>query len=164
MLYVPATSWCAMASNKPLPLAVVSIIRYPGKHDSASQESLLSLFGPPSLLANDKYFKKFTLPKIRGGGRRVRPAPPWIRYWFLNIYIHWLPVSQRVVFRTALVVWKCVHGFAPCRLSQPGTYSQPTFIGGLFPIPPLFSFPFSSPSILPLSSRPLPSLPVPLEV
>ena len=35
-----------------LPLAVVSIIRYPGKHDSASQESLLSLFGPPSLLAN----------------------------------------------------------------------------------------------------------------
>ena len=35
-----------MASNKPLPLAVVSIIRYPGKHDSASQESLLSLSVP----------------------------------------------------------------------------------------------------------------------
>jgi len=51
-LYVPATSWCAIASNKQLPLAVVSIIRYPGKHDSASQESLLSLFCPPSLLAN----------------------------------------------------------------------------------------------------------------
>jgi len=27
MLYVPATSWCAMASNKSLPLAVVSIGR-----------------------------------------------------------------------------------------------------------------------------------------
>jgi len=29
----------------------------PGKHDSALQESLLSLFGSPSLLANDKYLK-----------------------------------------------------------------------------------------------------------
>jgi len=37
-------------------VAVVSIIRYPGKHESASQESLLSLFGPPSLLANDNIF------------------------------------------------------------------------------------------------------------
>jgi len=72
MFYVPATSWCATASNKSLLLAVVSIIRYPGKHDSASQESLLSLFGPPSLLANDKYFNFFTLPKIRG----APGAPP----------------------------------------------------------------------------------------
>ena len=73
MLYVSATNWCAMASNKSLPLAVVSIIRYPGKHDSASQESLLSLFGPPSLLANDKYFNFFTFPKIRGGGAGCAP-------------------------------------------------------------------------------------------
>ena len=72
-LYVPATSWYAMASNKPLPLAVVSIIRYPRKQDSASQESLLSLFGPPSLLANyDKYFNS-SLPKI---GRRRAPGAP----------------------------------------------------------------------------------------
>jgi len=56
-LYVPATIWCAMASNKPLPLglAVVSIIRYPGKHVQHRYKSLLNLFGPPSLLANDKY-------------------------------------------------------------------------------------------------------------
>jgi len=57
-----------MASNKPLQLAVVSIIRYPGKHDSASQESLLSLFGPLLLLANDKCFIFFP-PKIRGWAR-----------------------------------------------------------------------------------------------
>jgi len=27
--------------------------------------------------------------------------------------LHRLPVSQRVVFKTALMVWKCVHGVAP---------------------------------------------------
>ena len=32
--------------------------------------------------------------------------------------LHWLPVSQRVVFKTALVVWKCVHGVAPVYLSD----------------------------------------------
>jgi len=31
---------------------------------------------------------------------------------------HWLPVSQRPVFKTALVVWKCVHGVAPAYLSD----------------------------------------------
>lgn len=24
--------------------------------------------------------------------------------------LHWLPVSQRVVFKTVLMVWKCIHG------------------------------------------------------
>ena len=32
--------------------------------------------------------------------------------------LHWLSVSQRVVFKTALVVWKCVHGVAPAYLSD----------------------------------------------
>jgi len=27
--------------------------------------------------------------------------------------LHWLPVSQRVVFKTALMIWKCVHDVAP---------------------------------------------------
>jgi len=31
---------------------------------------------------------------------------------------HWLPVSQRVVFETALVVCKCVHGVAPAYLGD----------------------------------------------
>ena len=38
--------------------------------------------------------------------------------------LHWLPVSQRVVFMTALMVWKCVHGVAAAYLSDlcvPGT-------------------------------------------
>ena len=30
----------------------------------------------------------------------------------------WLPVSQRVVFKMALLVWKCVHGIAPAYLSD----------------------------------------------
>ena len=32
--------------------------------------------------------------------------------------LHWLPVSQRVVFKTALMVWKCVHGIVPAYLSD----------------------------------------------
>jgi len=32
--------------------------------------------------------------------------------------LHWLPVSQRVIFKTALTVWKCVHGVAPAYLSD----------------------------------------------
>ena len=30
--------------------------------------------------------------------------------------LHWLPISQRVVFKTALLVWKCVLGVAPVYL------------------------------------------------
>jgi len=32
--------------------------------------------------------------------------------------LHWLPVSQRVVFKTALMVWNCVHDIAPAYLSD----------------------------------------------
>jgi len=32
--------------------------------------------------------------------------------------LHWLPVSQRVVFKTALMVWKCVHSVAPANFSD----------------------------------------------
>jgi len=34
--------------------------------------------------------------------------------------LHWLPVSQRVVFKTALklMAWKCVHGVALAYLSD----------------------------------------------
>ena len=32
--------------------------------------------------------------------------------------LHWLPVSQRVVFKTALMAWKCVHGVASAYLSD----------------------------------------------
>jgi len=32
--------------------------------------------------------------------------------------LHWLPVSQRVVFKTVLMVWKCVHRVASVHLSD----------------------------------------------
>jgi len=32
--------------------------------------------------------------------------------------LHWTPASHWVVFKTALVVWKCVHGVAPAYLSD----------------------------------------------
>jgi len=34
--------------------------------------------------------------------------------------LHWLSVSQRVVFKTDLMVWKCVHGVAAAYLSDLG--------------------------------------------
>jgi len=32
--------------------------------------------------------------------------------------LHWLPVGQRIVFKTALTVWKSVHGVTPAYLSD----------------------------------------------
>jgi len=32
--------------------------------------------------------------------------------------LHWLPVSQPVIFNTALIVWKCVHGVTSAYLSD----------------------------------------------
>ena len=32
--------------------------------------------------------------------------------------LHWMPVSQQVVFKTALMAWKCIHGVAPASLSN----------------------------------------------
>jgi len=32
--------------------------------------------------------------------------------------LRWLPVSQRVIFKTALMVWKCVIGVTPAYLSD----------------------------------------------
>jgi len=32
--------------------------------------------------------------------------------------LHWLPVRQRVVFKTAVLVWKCLHGEAPRYLAD----------------------------------------------
>lgn len=32
--------------------------------------------------------------------------------------LHWLPVHKRVIFKTAVIVWKCLHGAAPCYLAD----------------------------------------------
>ena len=32
--------------------------------------------------------------------------------------LHWLPVRQRIVFKTAVIVWKCLHGEAPVYLAD----------------------------------------------
>jgi len=37
--------------------------------------------------------------------------------------LHWLPVRQRITFKTAMLVYKCRHGMAPPYLS---TYCEPT--------------------------------------
>ena len=37
--------------------------------------------------------------------------------------LHWLPVYQRITFKTAVLVYKCRHGMAPPYLS---TYCEPT--------------------------------------
>jgi len=32
--------------------------------------------------------------------------------------LHWLPVGQRVGFKTAVLIWKCIHGVAPICLQE----------------------------------------------
>ena len=32
--------------------------------------------------------------------------------------LRWLPVVQRVIFKTAVLVWKCIHGVAPVYLQE----------------------------------------------
>ena len=39
--------------------------------------------------------------------------------------VHWLPVRQRVKFKTAVLVFKCLHGLAPAYLAD---YCQPTTV------------------------------------
>ena len=46
------------------------------------------------------------------GVRRIEDITPVLED------LHWLPVSQRVVFKMALMVWKCVHGVTPAYLSD----------------------------------------------
>jgi len=48
------------------------------------------------------------------GAHRCDRITPILEYR----YLHWLPVSQRVVFKTALMIWKCIHGVAPVYLSD----------------------------------------------
>ena len=39
--------------------------------------------------------------------------------------LHWLPVQQRLKFKTAVLVFKCLHGLAPAYLAD---YCQPTTV------------------------------------
>ena len=64
-LYVPATSWCAMHGFKQV--AAISC-RF---NNPISRKTRLSLFCPPSLLANDKYFNFF--PSENKGGAGCAP-------------------------------------------------------------------------------------------
>ena len=43
--------------------------------------------------------------------------------------LHWLPVSQRIVFKIAVIVFKCINGLSPCYLSQELVLRNPP--GGL---------------------------------
>jgi len=51
-------------------------------------------------------------PRIMSGVRQSDHIAPLLED------LHWLPVSQRVVFKTVLMVWKCVHSVAPAYLSD----------------------------------------------
>jgi len=51
------------------------------------------------------------------GTRRSDRMTPILRQ------LHWLPVHQRIIFKTAVLVYKCLHGMAPPYLS---TYCEPT--------------------------------------
>jgi len=48
------------------------------------------------------------------GARRCHSMSPIVHS------LHWLPIRQRVTFKIALLVWKCVHGAAPPYLQELG--------------------------------------------
>jgi len=53
-----------------------------------------------------------TTARMVSGVRRSKHITPVLED------LHWRPVSQRVVFKTVLMVWKCVNGVAPAYLSD----------------------------------------------
>ena len=55
--------------------------------------------------------------RLLTGARRCEHVTPILRQ------LHWLPVRQRIIFKMALLVYKCRHGMAPPYMS---TYCQPT--------------------------------------
>jgi len=34
------------------------------------------------------------------------------------VSLHWLPVRQRIIYKTAVLEWKCLHDAAPCCLAD----------------------------------------------
>ena len=42
--------------------------------------------------------------------------------------LHWLPVRQRITFKVALLVYKCLHGLANWQFESPGSLTWPSFV------------------------------------
>jgi len=59
------------------------------------------------------------LDKLESGTRKFDHITPVLRE------LHWLPVRQRVKFKTVVLVFKCLHGLAPAYLAD---YCQPTTV------------------------------------
>jgi len=53
-----------------------------------------------------------TAARLVSGARRRDHITPVLRS------LHWLPVRQRIFFKTAVLVWKCIHGVAPPYLQE----------------------------------------------
>jgi len=52
--------------------------------------------------------------RLVSASRRCDPITPVLAR------LHWLPVRQRIAFKTAVLVWKAQHGAAPVYLSDVG--------------------------------------------
>ena len=50
--------------------------------------------------------------RLVSGARRLDHITPVLRS------LHWLPVRQRIFFKTAVLVWKCIHDVAPAYLQE----------------------------------------------
>jgi len=54
-----------------------------------------------------------TAARVVSGARRREHITPVLRS-----LLHWLPVRRRIIFKTAVFVWKCIHGLAPPYLQE----------------------------------------------
>ena len=50
--------------------------------------------------------------RLLSGARRRDHITPVLRS------LHWLPVQRRIFFKTAVLVWKCIHDVAPAYLQE----------------------------------------------
>ena len=50
--------------------------------------------------------------RLVSGARRRHSVSPILRS------LHWLPVRRRVIFKSAIIAWKCVNGVAPTYLRE----------------------------------------------
>jgi len=103
LVYLPITIWgrCCFSRRIPPPTRDLST--------NTGHELLCSCCPVEMATINGEYCRSST---VRSGVRRCDHIAPVL------CNLHWLPVRQPVIFKTAVLRWKCVHGVAPAYLRE----------------------------------------------
>jgi len=88
------------------------------------------LAGVSSQLLQRLQVVKNAAARLVTGARRSEHMTPVLRD------LHWLPVRQRITFKTAVLVYKCLHGMAPQYLQMFASRRQQSPAGVFDPLNP----------------------------